>query len=345
MGEILVYVNEELTCSVIFDDEHITVESFRKNVLDEQVDDILNFPYKFTRLVNNKHLVVGTKQETGMKVATCVDVQTDEKAIYLVKEQSNLPSSQESATATVVSLNVDETDVKEPALQAENTDAGPTVKRLKASRQPTILDFATGHSHPQKVKSDSYSFARARKVKIFTESEIEGSAGLQKVYRKFWNEKAEEICSNNNLKSFKAGEVQGAINVAWTLEKSRHLKEDIDKMKEEMSQPCSSNAVAKKVIASNKTIEKNSNRVERAHKELSKTQNELMEARLELFRSTNGSQRKDFIAKIEQREKTLDADLTELRKAQDALRKALDIKRKLLNASKSENKDTSSDSE
>ena len=72
--------------------------------------------------------------------------------------------------------------------------------------------------------------------------------------------------------------------------------------------------------------------MESAHKELSKTQNELMEARLELFRSTNGSQRKDFIAKIEQREKTLDADLTELRKAQDALRKALDIKRKLLNA-------------
>ena len=103
-----------------------------------------------------------------------------------------------------------------------------------------------------------------------------------------------------------------------------------------MSQPCSSNAVAKKVIASNKTIEKNSNRVESALKELTKTQNELMEARLELFRSTNGSHCKNFLAKIEEREKTLDADLTELRKAQDALRKALDIKRKLLNASKSE---------
>lgn len=164
------------------------------------------------------------------------------------------------------------------------------------------MDFATGHSHPQKVKSDSYSFARARKVKIFAGSEIEGSAGLQKVYRKFWNRKAEEICSNNNLKSFKAEEVQGAINVAWTLEKSRHLKEDIDKMKEEISQPCSSNAV-EKVIASNKTIEKNSNRVESAHKELSKTQNELMEARLELLRSINGSQCKNFLAKIEECEK------------------------------------------
>ena len=79
-------------------------------------------------MVNNKRLVVGTKQETGMEVARCVDVQTDEKAIYLVKEQSNLPSSEESATATVVSLNADDTDVKEPALQAENTDVGPTVK-------------------------------------------------------------------------------------------------------------------------------------------------------------------------------------------------------------------------
>ena len=82
-----------------------------------------------------------------------------------------------------------------------------------------------------------------------------------------------------------------------------------------------------------------------AHKELRKTQNELMEARLQLFRSTNGSQRKNFLAEIEEREKTLDADLTELRKAQDAFRKALDIKRKLLNASKSEKKDTSSGSE
>lgn len=74
-------------------------------------------------------------------------------------------------------------------------------------------------------------------------------------------------------------------------------------MKEEISPPCSSNAVGKKVIASNKTIEKNSNRVESAHKELSKTQNELMEARLKLLRSTNGSQCKNFLAKIEECEK------------------------------------------
>ena len=56
MSEILLYVKEELSCSVTLEEEDLTVESFRKNVLNE-VDDILNFPYKFTRLVNNKRVV------------------------------------------------------------------------------------------------------------------------------------------------------------------------------------------------------------------------------------------------------------------------------------------------
>ena len=103
-------------------------------------------------------------------------------------------------------------------------------KRCKISRQPMILDFATGQLRPQKVKSDAYSAARARKVKVFTESEMKRCTGIQKVYRKFWNEKAEEICSNSYLEAFKPGEIQGAINVAWSLEKTRHLKEDMKKL-------------------------------------------------------------------------------------------------------------------
>lgn len=68
MSEILLYVNKELSCSVTVDDEDLTVESFWKNTLNEQVDHVLNFPYKFTRLVNNKRLVVGARQEAGMKI-------------------------------------------------------------------------------------------------------------------------------------------------------------------------------------------------------------------------------------------------------------------------------------
>ena len=332
MSEILLYVNAELSCSVTVDDEDVTVESFRKNVLDEQVDDILNFPYKFTRLVNNKRLVVGAKQEPGMKITRCFDIATDEKAIYLVREEVNPSAEGSSATTTTARKTIEETSAEEPSMRAENIDVeSPAPKRYKISHQPTILDFATGQSRTQKPKSDLYSAARARKVKIFTESEIEMCTGIQKVYRAFWNKKAEEICSNSHLKTFKPGEIQGAINVAWTLEKTRHLKEDMDKLHEESGQSCNlSNVVLKKVQSSNKAIERNNKRVEGAHETLSKTQKALTEERFELFKSSNGGQRRTVVQKIEKREEELATNMTELRRAQDALRKALDRKRKLL---------------
>lgn len=163
-----------------------TVESFRKNVLNEQVDDILNFPYKFTRLVNNKCLVVGAKQEPGMKITRCFDITTDEKAIYLVREEVNPSAEGSSATTTTARKSIEETSAEEPSMRAENIHVGsPAPKRYKISLQPTILDFATGQLRPQKAKSDLYSAARARKVKIFTEGVIEMCTGIQKVYRAF----------------------------------------------------------------------------------------------------------------------------------------------------------------
>ena len=332
MSEILLYVKEELSCSVTLEEEDLTVESFWKNVLTE-IDDILNFPYKFTRLVNNKRVVVGAKQEPGMKVTRCFDINADEKAIHLVREKP-IPLSEEYATTmeATASFETEEGSSEESNMRAESTNMRSLApKRTKVSCQPTILDFASGQSIRQKVKSDAYSAARARKVKVFSESKIEGSKGLQKIYRMFWNEKAEEICSNTNLTTFKPGEIQGAINVAWTLEKTQHLKEDMEKLQEETGQSCNfSNAVLKKFQSSNQTIEKNSERLESAHAMLSKTQDALKKERFELFKCSNGGQRKIVVDNIEKQGNELKANVTELRRAQDALRKALHIKRKLL---------------
>ena len=127
--------------------------------------------HKFTRLVNNKRLVVGAKQEPGMKITRCFDITIDEKAIYLVREEVNTSAKRSSVTTTTASEINEETSAKEPSMRADNIDVEcPALKRYKISHQPTILDFATGQSHPQKAKSDLYSAARARKVKIFTES-------------------------------------------------------------------------------------------------------------------------------------------------------------------------------
>ena len=54
MSDVLVYVKETVSCSVIFDTSEVTLETFCHETLDTQDDDVLNFPYKFTRMVNKR---------------------------------------------------------------------------------------------------------------------------------------------------------------------------------------------------------------------------------------------------------------------------------------------------
>ena len=81
------------------------------------VDDILNFPYKFIRLVNNKCLVVGAKEEAGMKITRCFDIKTDVTAMYLVREEANASAKESAATGTTASLKITkESGAEEPSL-------------------------------------------------------------------------------------------------------------------------------------------------------------------------------------------------------------------------------------
>ena len=59
MTDLLVYVNDNVSCSIIFEDADIMLNRFRHDILNEQVDDILTFPYKFMRNISEKCIVVG----------------------------------------------------------------------------------------------------------------------------------------------------------------------------------------------------------------------------------------------------------------------------------------------
>ena len=124
MSEILVYVNDVLTCSVdVCDNADHTLESFCKNIVDKQVDDILCYPYKFTRPVNDQRIVVGIKQESVLSASKCID---HNRGIYLVREETNSEkifsapeqstSSQETATEhTAVPDSTSKTPAKRTA--------------------------------------------------------------------------------------------------------------------------------------------------------------------------------------------------------------------------------------
>ena len=178
-------------------------------------------------------------------------------------------------------------------------------------------------------------------MKIFKEQEINESTGMKKLYRQFWNDKAEELCRSNALKTFKPGEIQGAINVAWSLKKTDILKDQIEEVNKEIASKCSTD-VLKKFQMTKKTAEKNTERVDAAVSALRTTQENLTKARQEFLDSTNKSERKLASARVDKIEKDLDAQMAELRRAQDALRKATEARKNFL---KVESQPSESDSD
>ena len=64
-----------------------------------------------------------------------------------------------------------------------------------------------------------YQHAAERKVKLFSSKEIGEAQGLLKI-RKFWNEKAEELCQDRALKKWKATAIHRVIDIPWMLKKN-----------------------------------------------------------------------------------------------------------------------------
>ena len=157
MSHLLVYVNETVSCSVIFGTLEVTLETFRHET-DTQVDDVLNFPYKSNRMVNNTHIVVGLKQERILKLKQCIEESDEgESAVYLLCEDTNAKVAEEP-------------NVQDPSSSRDDEQV-PEAKKAKISRQPTLFDMFTPN-HPTVASQPSLA-ARPRKIKIFSATEIE----------------------------------------------------------------------------------------------------------------------------------------------------------------------------
>ena len=318
MSDLLVYVNESITCSVVMENFKVTLEAFRRDTLDEQVGDVLPPQYKFTRLLKNQRVVIGVKQEAALKLAQCVQKEEDNFAVHLLGEETSNLKGNEPAE----SRDGDQGD-------QDQVQQVPPRKKAKISRQPTLFDLCAPRTSTQQPTPSPFSTARARKVKIFSEQEIDESIGMQKSYRQFWNDKAEELCSSNALKDFKPGEIQGAINVAWSLKKTEILKEELEEINMEIATRCTGSAL-KKMQMSKSTVEKNTTRVDAAVSTVKEAQKKLTTERQKYLESTNKSERKLAAATADEIENNSDFQMVELQRAQDALRKALNARKKLL---------------
>ena len=172
MSDLLVYVNESITCSVVMENFKVTLEAFRRDTLDEQVGDVLPPQYKFTRLLKNQRVVIGVEQEAALKLAQCVQKEEDNFAVHLLGEETSNLKGNEPAE----SRDGDQGD-------QDQVQQVPPRKKAKISRQPTLFDLCAPRTSTQQPTPSPFSTARARKVKIFSEQEIDESIGMQKSYR------------------------------------------------------------------------------------------------------------------------------------------------------------------
>lgn len=81
-------------------------------------------------------------------------------------------------------------------------------------------------SKTSEEKGDSpYPFAKLRSIRIFSEREINGQdAEMTRVYWKFWNTTAEELCSDGAYNDWGKRDLKLYIDAAWIIHKT-HLQE------------------------------------------------------------------------------------------------------------------------
>lgn len=93
------------------------------------------------------------------------------------------------------------------------------------------------------AKKDLQMFQNAsfRKLKIYSNTEINMSQGLEKICWQFWNFKGEELCSDEKLKKWKASALHGVIDTAWTLKKNPLLVLEANKLKDSEPQDLDTN--------------------------------------------------------------------------------------------------------
>lgn len=173
MSDLLVYVNETASCSVVIDNSDVTLHTFCQEILEAQVGDVLRFPFKFTRIINNKRVVVGLKQESILKLRQCME-QSEELAVYLIREEPIPTTVEEPNVQDVPSTSQD---------TRQDSEQIPPKKKARISRQPTLAEmYSPNRSTATSSPPQPYSAAKARNIKIFSAREIAESSGMTKTY-------------------------------------------------------------------------------------------------------------------------------------------------------------------
>ena len=170
-------------------------------------------------------------------------------------------------------------------------------------------------------------------LKIFTQSEIKNAkSDLEKRRRTFWNDKAEQLCSDPKTSHLEKTTLYGMVEVSWTLRKSGILEADARKVQHEedvLFQRADAAFSGKRKLGSQKkdTIPSNIERMSIAHLEVESLDAALQDARCRLAQSNTKTERSGCQREFKEKTTLLDGAYSELKHAQDALTKSIKQKK------------------
>ena len=162
---------------------------------------------------------------------------------------------------------------------------------------------------------ESFPNAAEKGIKIFNTQQVNAVSGYERLYRLFWNKKAEELCRNPSFAKWSKTAITGVIATEWSLKKTALLLNHATRLMDHKPTTSDNNNKRKQKTD---TVHQGSLSMVNEHKNLLRLDEELRN----LKRPDNTTRNKK--KKILAMEDAMQAKITQLKKRQEALRKGLE---------------------
>ena len=162
---------------------------------------------------------------------------------------------------------------------------------------------------------ESFPNAAEKGIKIFNNQQVNAVSGYERLYRLFWNKKAEELCRNPSFAKWSKTAITGVIATEWSLKKTALLLNHATRLMDQKPTTSDNNNKRKQKTD---TVYQGSLSMLNEHKNLLRLDEELRN----LKRPDNTTRNKK--KKILAMEDAMQAKITQIKKRQEALRKGLE---------------------
>lgn len=255
--------------------------------------------YRFLKPINeNSKIPLAVKQEKLVTLRKCLVDRNREFSLYLQRCEEKLCANIDGKRCSKEVLMSTETECPD-----QKVDETVPKKRAKQTTIETAFKIRT--ERPK----DPVDSARGR-VHLYSSRDIEKATDGRKEYYKFWNSKAQELCSDPHFNNYRKQELHGVIDTAWQMRSCEILTAKVEAELQKVSES--------KPRSQNKTVTKNIKRV----KEGKRVANKLNCQIRQLKEQWNVKGGKAVKGEIIQKEEKLSDAMTEVKLALDALRKS-----------------------